>query len=176
MGECMQAGQRLERTGTTQPEGTVLSYGRGMKAFPFVVVIFWLVLFLWIGLAYDLSPADSRSGPYALAGFYFLGIILPWIMFLETFGTRIVLSHAGLQGHSVWRGTRFIGWEDIESIRESSWGRALIVKGHDGKLNLNLTLAGTAIFAEAVNSRVPPEKWVDVSGRLRLLLPKGPYD
>ena len=172
----MRAGQRLERTRTTQLAGTVLSYGRGMKAFPFVVLIFWLVLFLWIRLAYDLSPADSRSGPYVLAVFYFLGIILPWIMFLETFGTRIVLSKEGIQMHSLWRGTRFIGWEDVESIRESSWGRAFIVKGHGGKLTLNPTLAGTAIFAEAVNNRVPPKKWVEVSGRLRLLLPKGPYD
>ena len=171
----MRANQRSAETRTTQLGGT-LRYGRGLKAFPIVGLIVWLVLFLWIKLAINPSPADSRSGPFVLAVFYFLAIILPWIVFLEAFGTRVVLSWEDIQMHSFWRGTRLIRWEDVESIRQDSWGQAFIVKGHGRRLTLDLTMDGITIFAEAVNQRVPSERWASVSAQLRGLLPKGPYD
>lgn len=156
--------------------GGVLHFGPGLKAFPIAMIVVWIVLLLWIKLVTDPPPASPGDRLYVLAVLILFVVILPWIMFLEAFGTRVVLSQEGIQMDSFWRGTRLMRWEDVESIHFSLWKWGFIVKSHDDKLVLRNELHGLALFAEAVDARLPREKWVKASGRLRILLPKGPYD
>ncbi len=160
----------------TVPSGGVLRYGPGLKAFPIVILVAWLVLFGSIRLAVDPSPARPGDRLFVLVTFVIPAIVLPWIVFLEAFGTRVGLGREGIQIQSIWRGVRLIRWEDVESIYYSSWLPGFVVKGHGTRLTLNEGLGDIGLFAEAVSAWVPPDKWVKAYDRLRILLPKGPYD
>jgi len=154
----------------------VLEYGPFLKAFPIAVSIIWLVLLLWIRFTINPTPESSQGAPIVLAEFLFFVVVLPWIFFLEVFGTRAIVSPEGLQSQSIWRGTRFLKWRDVETIHHNSWLDVFVVKGHGTKITLDDGMRGLPLFAEALHSRLPPEKWAKVPGRLSLLLPKGPYD
>jgi hypothetical protein len=170
------AGVRWHKNDRTPHLVGILQHGPFLRAFPIVIVVVWLVLFLCIRIMTDPPPASSEVGPFVLTVFVFLAIFLPWIVFLEAFGTQVVLSPESIQMHSFWRGTRPMRWEDVESIHYSLWRSGFVVKGHGRKFTLYDDLRGLALFAEAINGRVRPEKWAKASTQLRSLLPKGPYD
>ncbi|HEX9907395.1 MAG TPA: hypothetical protein VGB78_02875 [Thermoplasmata archaeon] len=161
---------------STAQSGGVLQYGPIYRAFPIAILLAWLALLLSIRIITNPPPASPDDEVYVLAVFLFFSIVLPWMIFLEAFWTRATVSLEGLEKRSVWRGIRFLRWEDVETISYTLWRRDFVVNGNGMKITLNDDLMGLPFFAEAVNLRLPPEKWVDVSSRLHLLLSKGQYD
>jgi len=161
---------------TTAQTGGVLQYGPFHKAFPIAVLLAWLVLFLSIMVFINPPPAGPEGGPLLLAEFVFLAIVLPWMLFIEFFGTRVTVNPEGLQMQSVWLGKRFLKWKDAEAVYYSSWRPGFVVKGHGLEIVLNDGLRELALFAEVAHAQLPPQEWAKAPGRLHLLLPKGPYD
>ena len=168
-------GRRMNDVLTIQSRES-LHHGPFLKTFPLAAVLVSLSLFLSIKIFINPAPASPGDGALLMAGIVFIAIIPPWTIFLEAFGTVGHVSSEGLQMKSVWRGSRLIKWEDVETIYYSHWSPGIVVKAPGTSITLSDDLKGLSYFAETVIARLSPDKWEKVSGRILILAPKGQFD
>lgn len=108
----------------------------------------------------DLGVCLAVAGFFALAGF---------LLSIETFGSRVVVSHAGLVRTSPWSGVVAIDWDDVASVRWSPAVRSIEVRSESGaSVHASAYLGGVATLARSVLDEVPVAAFADDATRRAL--------
>lgn len=139
-------------------EVVTLEYDRGMRAFPLGAVTVLLVTMLSVQIFIHPDPEGYPEGAWIFLVFILIGILLPWLLFIEVFGTRAVLNGDGIRAESWWRGTRFLRWHEIGKVYYSSISACIVLKGERGKIRINPWMSNIGRLLAVVNEMVPEER------------------
>jgi hypothetical protein len=135
-----------------------LEYGWSLRAFPFGVVIVLLVTMLSVFVFISPDPEGYPEGIWVYLVFISFGIVLPWLLFIEVFGTRTILSGEGIRAESWWRGSRFLNWQEIQNVHYSSLSQCIVLKGERGKIRIHPWVSNMDRFLETLNEMMPEER------------------
>src|SRR4051794_23712974 len=100
-------------------------------------------------------PPVRPDVPYLL-GLYlvFTGIMVPLVW--EAGRYYLLATPDGLEGRSAWRGTRVLGWDDLERVGYSALNACFEFRGRDGQTIRAFTFAaGLNDLFRLVEARVP---------------------
>jgi len=135
-----------------------LEYGKGLKAFPLGAVTLVLVMMLSILVFIEPEPEGYPDGIWIFFGFIFIGIVLPWLFFVEVFGTRAILNEDGIRVESWWRGVRFLRWQEIEKAYYSSHSQCIVMKGERVKIRIHPWMSDVYRLLTTLNEMMPEER------------------
>jgi hypothetical protein len=139
-------------------EIVTLEYDRGLRALPLGAVMVLLVTMLSVLVFIHPDPEGYPEGVWIFLVFIFIGIVLPWLLFIEVFGTRAVLNGDGIRAESWWRGTRFLSWHEIKEVYYSSCSGCVILKGGQRKIRINPWMSSIHQLLTSLNEMVPEER------------------
>lgn len=139
-------------------EAVTLEYDGGLKAFPLGAVTVLLITMLSVFVFIDPDPEGYPEGVWVFLTFMFLGIVLPWLMFIEAFWTRAILNGDGIRAESLWRGSRFLRWQEIGKVYYSSFSACIVLKGERGKIRVNPWMSNTDRLLATLDEMVPGER------------------
>jgi hypothetical protein len=150
-----------ERTGEV-----ILRYSPPLRVFAvaggFVFPVAVLVMVL---LKPPQKPDDILAAEIGLLVLKLLG----WVLLLETFRFRVVVSEEALVSYSPWRRSRAIRWDEVaavESVCPKSW---FVFTAWDRRqIHVPLYVAGLAQLVHSMRQHLPPERYTRAVPGFRL--------
>jgi len=139
-------------------EVVTLEYDAGLKAFPLGAVTVLFVTMLSVFLFIDPEPEGYPEGIWIFSVFIFLGVVLPWLLFIEFYGTRAILDGNGIRAESRWRGVRYITWQDVQRVYYSSFSQCIVVKGERVKIRIHPWMSNIYRLLATLNEMMPKER------------------
>lgn len=159
-----------DETGKWSANALLLEYPIGLSILAIGSMLVFLVIFIY-GLAVA-GPVPPEERAFVITTFVILGIILPWIIYLEAGGTYIVLTQDGIKKRSYYTGKRYIKWDEIRSVSFSSTGQQFTVKSDYSKITAHLYLGGISDFARQIRDRLRPEIWEEAREQIETMVGK----
>jgi hypothetical protein len=150
-----------------EPAGAivVMEYGKGLRVLALIAALSpptLLATVMW-HLLWRNAERMAMAG-----GSLFLLSVLGGLLLIEIVRVRIVLTEDGITRYSPWTGTVSVKWNDIKSVRWSSYNRWFVLRTDAATIRVSRSLEGIEVFADTIRRKVAAERWVQVSEELNV--------
>jgi len=142
----------------------ILEYGKFLRAFVVVGVLWFPVVFLTAaaiesGGFQDMEATESsETWPGFLLVFaVYSAFVMPGA--IEAWGVGHGITRKGIRKGSPWSRDFYAGWEDVESITFNASGQYLVIRTSKGIIRVSTWLHGLGDLAIAIIGNVPKDKW-----------------
>lgn len=156
----------------------ILRFPNNRKKVIWVLVVVFLGIFASCVLFVAASwPYGGGAWPEFVMGFVVIdiGSAVPWLAFLNPYGNIRVVTLKGLIWRSPWfLGTRFVRWDQIHWVKWVPLGNAFMLNTEKGIFLVYSFLENIEVFANAVMTNLPNQKWKKAAGMLNKAL-TGPF-
>lgn len=108
-----------------------------------------------------MHPVQTTYDEMSLYGMYTFIILFTVYSYIEFFTVEIVISSAGIQGKSGWKGKRNYLWSEISEITYSPftmWFK--IITKNKPSLRIHAWIYGIEAFQKGFIENLPEEKWI----------------
>ena len=131
----------------------VVEYSGAYRAFPTIIILFWVGFFTFV-IGAGIAPIPTARDLPAVAGIL-LVIGLPMgIWSMEAFGRRIWIGTTGLDYRSPFFRRTTLGWKEIESVDSTEQG--LIIRGAGKLIRVPSSMDGLYDLATALSYHERP--------------------
>lgn len=157
----------------------ILRFSDDRKKVIWVLVVVFLGIFASCVLVVATGPPFLGDEAWLDFAMLFLivdvGSAVPWIAFLNPYGNIRVVTRRGLIRRSPWfLGTQFVRWDQIRWVKWVPLGNAFILSTEKGMFLVYSFLQNIEVFANAVMTNLPEQKWKKAAEMLRKAL-SGPF-
>jgi len=139
-------------------EAVTLEYGRELKVFPLLAVAIMLVMMLSVLVFINPDPEGYPEGAWMFLVSILIFIVLPWLLFIEFYGTRAILDGEGIRTESLWRGAKYMTWREVEKAYYSSFSQLIVVKGERVKIRIHPWMSNIHRLLTTLNEMIPADR------------------
>ena len=144
-------------------DGVTLTYGRGGRIYPFALAGFFLSMtgFMLIAkIVNDFPPfVEHQYETITFALMLFLFSLLPWLVFVQAFGVRHLVTTQGIFRRSPWQKPMYVTWDQIERISRSFWLDAYVLRASTGTVRVRSTLQNVSYLEEMMAMKISANLW-----------------
>ncbi|MGB2826561.1 MAG: hypothetical protein WBC49_08010 [Thermoplasmata archaeon] len=144
-------------------DGVILTYGGGGKIYPFALAGFFLsmaVFMLIAKITNDYPPLVERHyETITLALMLFLFSLVPWLVFVQAYGVRHLVTTQGIFRRSPWLKPMYVTWDQVESVSKSFLLDAYVFHTSTGTIRVRSTLEDISYLEEMMRRKISANLW-----------------
>lgn len=143
----------------------------GVAAVILGMLTFFLLMAIFSDDSGDSEPFSAPDQLFIFTTFIAIGVILPWLAFVEVSLPRALVVESGVWNITGLKAPFLTRWDEIERVSNSRYPTReqwYVVKGPNGRTRIR-SGAGIGLFSVKLIERVPEERWSSVSGAMDIV-------
>lgn len=152
--------RRDKRSMDFYAEGVTLTYGRPARLYPLGLAVAFLsmAVVMFVGRAVNNYPplVEPKYEIATFATMLFLISLMPWLVFIQAFGVRHIVTTQGIFKRSPWSRPFFASWDQIKDVTRSYWLDAYMIRTSAGTIIVRSTLENISYLEEMMAKKIGP--------------------
>jgi len=153
--------RRNKRSMDFYAEGVTLTYGRPARLYPLGLAVAFLSMAVVMLVGREVNNYPPLVEPkYEMATFaamLFLISLMPWLVFIQAFGVKHVVTTQGIFKRSPWSRPLFASWDQIKAVSRSYWLDAYVLHTSEGTIIVRSTLENISYLEDMMAKKIAPK-------------------
>jgi hypothetical protein len=153
--------RRNKRSMDFYAEGVTLTYGRPARLYPLGLAVAFLsmAVVMLVGREVNNYPplVEPKYEMATYAAMLFLISLTPWLVFIQAFGVRHVVTTQGIFKRSPWSRPLFASWDQIKDVSRSYWLDAYVLHTSEGTIIVRSTLENMSYLEDMMAKKIAPK-------------------